>query len=102
MYRNQNALRIRFDKPGFFINDPRVEVDFDGVRIYEGSFMSGFDRTVTTSAGHHELVTRITVGPVMRPKRWTFELDEAPRFTITLRYSRFWGNFTRKLDLTRA
>lgn len=102
MYREPTRLRILFPHPGFFVNDPRVEVDLDGTRIYEGSFTSGFDHVAVVSPGTHTLVTRIAVGPVLRPKRYTFEIGDAPAYTATLRYSRLWGNFTTKLALSES
>jgi hypothetical protein len=99
MYREPTVLKILFPSPGFFINDTRVEVDLDGTRVFEGSFTAGFERDVHVSPGTHELVTRIALGPIMRPKAYRFSVGEAPVYTAVLRYSRFWGNFTRGLRL---
>jgi hypothetical protein len=95
-------LCVRFPAPGFFLTDCEFEVDVDGSRIYEGSFRDGFERELPIAPGDHELVTRIRIGPVLRPKRYRFHVDAGPRHTATLVYSRFWGNFSRKLKLERA
>ena len=39
-------LRVHFDSPGFFLNDPRVTVRVGDRTIYDGSFKSGFDVSV--------------------------------------------------------
>jgi hypothetical protein len=99
VYREPTVLRVIFPNPGFFISDTRLEVDLDGARIYEGSATSGFERTVQVAPGPHTLVTRIAVGPILRPKQYTVTIGEAPAYTAVLRYSRFWGNFTRTLNV---
>jgi hypothetical protein len=99
VYREPTVLRVLFPNPGFFISDTRLEVDLDGSRIYEGSAISGFDRSLRVAPGPHTLVTRIAVGPILRPKQYTLSIGEAPTYTAVLRYSRLWGNFTRRLHL---
>jgi hypothetical protein len=73
---NEAVLRVVFEKPGWFANDPRVVVALDGRTLHDGSFVAGFEMTVELDAGPHRLTT-----------------------TARLDYSRFWGNFARKLDL---
>jgi len=91
-------LRIVFDKPGFFIVDVRLLVTFDGRTVHDGSFMSGFDVSDEVAAGPHRIATEIA--PFKRRKTYDVTIGDAPSYTARLRYSRFWGNFTGKIQLT--
>lgn len=50
-------LRVSFAAPGFFINDPRVEVRLGDRVLYDGSFTNGFDVSIDVSPGRHTLET---------------------------------------------
>ncbi|NUP05872.1 MAG: hypothetical protein HOW73_07430 [Polyangiaceae bacterium] len=102
-------LRIIFPKPGFFITDVPLFITLDGRPLYEGGFTSGFDTTVAVYQGPHELTTRIELGAFRRTRQYNFVIDggaayrSAPQsYVARLSYSRFWGNFARKLELEQA
>jgi hypothetical protein len=102
-------LRVVFPDPGFFIGDTFLAVALDGNFIHRGSFLGGFDRIEQVTCGPHTLTTRLELGPIARTREYRFSLDaaadyraEPPRFQAHLEYSRFWGNFSRKLDVQRV
>lgn len=75
--------------------------------LHDGSFLSGFEATLELEPGPHRLTTRIEVGPFSRSRSYDFVLEadagyrEGPRrYLARLVYSRFWGNFTKKLDVS--
>jgi hypothetical protein len=90
-------LRIHFPKPGFFIADVRLQILLDGQPVYDGSFKSGADVTVAVAPGSHQIESRIELSPIVRTRRWDLAVDQAPA-TATLEYSRFWGNFKKRLS----
>jgi hypothetical protein len=103
------SLRVVFEKPGYFLNDPRMTVKLDGRTLHDGSMLSGFDRSEKVAPGHHVLETAIHVGLFSRKRRYVFVIggeghyrEPAARFVARLEYSRLWGNFARKLTLERA
>ncbi len=99
-------LRVHFDPPGFFLNDPRVSLRIGDRVLYDGSFKSGFDVSVELPSGRHELVTAIGVGGLQR--RQTIELPleasggyrDAPEVHAKLSYSRIFGNFGKRASLS--
>lgn len=97
-----HTLRILFPEPGFFLSDARLVIGLNGESLHDGSFKNGFETEVQLSAGTHQLSTRIQMGPLSRQRTYTLEIGDSARYTATLRYSRFWGNFTRKLRLDRS
>lgn len=98
-------LRVHFDSPGFFLNDPRVTVRVGDRTIYDGSFKSGFDVSVELP-GRHVLETAIDVAGLSRKQKIELPLDntggyrDVPEVHAKLSYSRFWGNFDKKADLS--
>lgn len=103
-------LRVRFDPPGWFANDPRVVVTLDGQPVYEGSFVRGFETTVELTPGKHTLATAIHLtDTIARRREYTIETpierthrEHPPGLEARLRYSRLWGNFGAKLELSRV
>ncbi len=93
------TLTVMFRPPGGFLTDTRLVVSLDGAAIYDGSFTSGFERQGPITPGVHRLETLIDAGIVQRRKHYTFEITPARAWLATLDYSRFWGNFARKLEL---
>jgi hypothetical protein len=105
---SEALLRVVFEKPGWFLNDPRVVVRLDESTLHDGSFTSGFERTVEVAPGPHRLTTAIHVGGFQRKRAYELVLggegayrEGTGRWVARLDYSRFWGNFTKKLDLCR-
>ncbi len=102
-------LRVRFDPPGWFANDPRVVLTIDGSPLFDGSFVRGFDTTVELAPGPHVLTTAIHLtDTIARRREYTIDapaLDperaHPPGLEARLRYSRLWGNFDKRLDLSR-
>jgi hypothetical protein len=103
---SEAVLRVVFEKPGWFANDPRVVVALDDRTLRDGSFVWGFEMTLELNAGPHRLTTTIHVGPLRRKRAYDFVLGDEGGYregrghhVARLHYSRFWGNFARKLDL---
>lgn len=104
---SEAVLRVVFEKPGWFANDPRVVVTLDDRTLHDGSFVSGFETTVELDAGPHRLSTAIHVGAFRRSRVYDVVLGDErgyregrTHWVARLSYSRFWGNFARKLDLS--
>jgi hypothetical protein len=87
-------LTIAFASPGFFLNDPRLSVWFDGHVIYDGSFVSGFETAFSAAPGNHLLAVRLTTPLFNREKQYPLAIQPANGVHVLLEYSRFWGNFT--------
>lgn len=99
---------VRFDCPGFFLNDPRLVVRFDEQVVHDGSFKGGVRAPVEVEPGQHMIETAIYVGSLPRTKRIPVWLDadlgsgeyrEAAGVEVVLSYSRLWGNFASKAQL---
>ena len=98
-------VRLRFPAPGFFINDPRVVVSLDGRTVYDGSFKDGFDVSLEVEPGPHVVDTTISVLGASRRQKIPLPLGDGSYRDVqvveaTLSYSRFWGNFTKRLALS--
>ena len=101
-------LRLFFPAPGFFLNDPRVEIRLGDRVLYDGSFKSGFDVSVEVAPGHHTLMTAIhaPVGNVARRQEIDLPLDNEggyrgiPEVHAELSYSRLFGNFERRASIS--
>jgi len=99
-------LRVLFDPPGFFLNDPRLVLRVDDRTIYDGSFKSGLDVSIEVPPGDLVLETAIEVGPVQRKQRISLPLGpgggyrDVPEVHAKISYSRFWGNFSKRAQLS--
>lgn len=96
MYWRQ-GLKTSFPPPGFFIADARVTLHFDGNVVYDGGLKSGFELELPVSPGRHTLTTTIDLELVQRRREYTIDMSAGQATSLVLRYSRFWGNFTREL-----
>lgn len=93
--------KVTFAKPGFFLADTTVEFWIDQRLGYRGGFRDGFEVWATLEPGPHALRTTLALGPITREKRWQLDVPVAgDLLAVTLRYSRFWGNFRSKLVIT--
>ena len=93
-------VRIVLRKPGWFMMDTTVKILWDGDVVYEGGFREGFEHELEAAHGPHRLEAAIRLGGLgSRTKSWDVDVHGS-RITATLRYSRFWGNFKRKLQIT--
>lgn len=95
------ALRISFPRPGFFLTDVRVTLTLDGRVVHDGGFMSGFELTLDVPPGAHSLASVIDLGLARRTREWAFEVPQGG-CAATISYSRFWGNFSKKLAIDPA
>ena len=98
---NGIPLTITFPAPGFFLNDSRLSVWFDGHPIYDGSFLAGFETSFPVFSGTHTLALRLTTPVFNREKQYPIVVEPANGYRIVLDYSRFWGNFTGAPQITR-
>ncbi|MGF1468561.1 MAG: hypothetical protein ACFCGT_20755 [Sandaracinaceae bacterium] len=105
-------LRVRFDPPGVFVNDPRLTVRLDDRVVFEGSFRRGFLVSKSVVPGPHVIETQIQLGPSLaRTRRYRFDVEgqpppgyrgSSPSLEARLAYSRFTGNFRRRLSVRRV
>ncbi len=95
-------LRIVFPKPGFFLTDVRLTITLDGLVVYDGGFLAGVDVAGEVAPGFHAITTRIEAGLFARERVYTVEVPAGRPVTVTLDYSRFWGNFTKTPTITSA
>lgn len=99
-------LHLRFPRPGFFLNDPRLVVTLDQRTLYDGGMLSGFDVSLELAPGVHVLTTAIhLIGSIARTQRIELPLDEGryrdvPVVHGTLEYSRLTGNFKKRVSLS--
>ena len=102
-------LQVVQPRTGFFLFDVQLHVTLDGQPFYFGSFTSGFDVTVEVATGRHVLQTIIDPGGIGRQRLYEITIPapesalyrgERPRVVAKLDYSRFWGNFSKKLDIS--
>jgi hypothetical protein len=89
-------LRIAFPPPGFFLVDARLVITVDGVQVYDGSFKQGVDLLVPVAPGPHDVETVIATGGITRRRHYTITMVPGRGATLSLDYSRFWGNFASK------
>ena len=86
-------------------NDPlsltKVNLILDGESL--GSFpFKGFEVDTLVSAGSHELVTELKMGPIKRTKEFSFNCsDSEDSIRYQLEHSQLWGNFSN-LNKTRG
>ncbi|MFI5296692.1 MAG: hypothetical protein ACHREM_01225 [Polyangiales bacterium] len=95
-------VRIAFPRPGWFLTDTRVVVRFNDSVIYDGSFRSGFEHSTQLPPGRHTLTTTIDVGLFNRTRSYELDVPTTGLCEVTLSYSRFWGNFTKRLVVSTA
>lgn len=101
-------LRVHFEPPGFFLNDPRLSVRLAGRVLYDGNFKCGFDVTVNVPAGKHVLETEIhgPLGGSGVTQRIELSLDadggyrDVPEVHAKLTYNRVRGNFHKRASLS--
>ncbi|MFO0549161.1 MAG: hypothetical protein U0271_12290 [Polyangiaceae bacterium] len=102
-------LNVVFVKPGWFMVDVAMTVVLDRDRVlHSGSFLGGIDRVLEVELGPHTLETILDLGAFSRRRSYSFTLEaptdyrsQRPTYRAVLRYSRFWGNFTRGLAVER-
>lgn len=88
-------LRILFPPPGFFLVDARLLVTIDGYPAYDGSFKQGLDRVLSVYPGHHQITVTIEMGGISRNRVYPITINPNSRYSLTLEYSRLWGNFAK-------
>src|SRR4051812_45799634 len=101
-------LRIRFDGPGWFANDPRLAITVDGTSAYEGAFRGGVITSIEVPSSKHRIGTSIAlVGGVARRQEIEVEIpgggyrEDGRGIEVLLSYSRLAGNFKRTVDTRR-
>lgn len=100
-------LQLTFAPPGFFLNDPRLVVMLDERKVYDGSFLHGFDVALEVQPGTHVVETAIHLaGSLARRQRIELVLDgsngyrDVPVVHGKLEYSRMSGNFKKRVSLS--
>lgn len=96
-----STLRVLFPRPGFFLSDIALGFWLDGQPVFSGGFLSGVDLPLPAAPGLHRLDALIDIGLMKRRRTW--EIDVPPGgCEVVIRYSRFWGNFAKQLELRPA
>jgi hypothetical protein len=91
-----STLRVVFHRPGFFVSDIALGLWLDGQPIFQGGFLSGVDVSWPAASGHHRLDAMLDLGILKRRRTWDVDVPVAG-CDVTIRYSRLWGNFSKKL-----
>lgn len=106
-HNSSMELLVRFSPPGFFLNDPRVEVRLGGRLLYEGGFLRGFECRATIGPGVHVLETTLgSMGSIGRPQRYELNLTpeggypDVSRVEVELTYNRLGGNFDKRASIS--
>ncbi len=94
-----SAVRLVFPRPGFFLNDVRALLTLDGALVYDGGFLAGIDVVVEATPGPHKLESVLDLGLFKRRRAWDVEVP-ATGCDVGIVYSRFWGNFSKKVTIT--
>jgi hypothetical protein len=95
-----SRVHVVFSKPGFMWNNPRLIVRLDSADVYDSKFKLGVDVTQEAAAGSHNVSTRIEFMGVSRNREYAVTVAPDTDLTVTLRYSRLWGNFSRRPELS--
>lgn len=67
-------IAVRFDPPGFFAVDGKVSLTFDGLPLYEGSFLAGFLAETEATPGAHQVDLSLALGVVKRAATWQIQV----------------------------
>jgi hypothetical protein len=73
-----------------------VLIWLDGYPVWRAPFERGVDHTVPVPPGHHRVDVRIDVEGLFARNR-SYAIEVAGPTRLDLRYSRFWGNFAKKV-----
>jgi hypothetical protein len=100
-------LRVVHEKPGFFLTDVPVDLALDGYTYWRASFLQGFVVDCPIAPGPHVLATRLELGVFGRTREYRLEIPPPDAsgdavWIAKLDYSRLWGNFSKKLSMSRA
>jgi hypothetical protein len=98
--RMAQQLRISLSKPAFYLTDPRLVVNLDQDVVYDGSFTSGVDAARSLTPGSRRVQTSVKLGPFERRRSYDIKVAEGADLTLTLEYSRLWGNFSAAPNLS--
>jgi hypothetical protein len=91
-------LHVVWPKPTLMIPMGSVLLWVDGRPVWRGPFEHGVDVSVPVLPGKHRLEVKIDVeGMFSRTRGYDVEVSGAMRLDLT--YSRFWGNFSKKVGL---
>jgi hypothetical protein len=90
------CMHIALQRPGFFLGDAQVVLRLDGVAVYSGGFRAGIDVAIPAAAGRHVLEATLEIPMLKRTRSWDVIVAD-PGCQVTLEYSRFWGNFAKKV-----
>ncbi len=92
------SLHVVWPKPTLMIPMGSVLVWVDGQPAWRGPFEQGVDVTVPMPPGRHRVDVRIDVEGLFARNR-SYEVDVTGPMRLDLHYSRFWGNFAKKVVL---
>ena len=90
------SLHVVWPKPTLMIPMGSVLVWVDGQPAWRGPFEQGVDVTVPMPPGRHRVDVRIDVEGLFARNR-SYEVEVAGPTRFDLHYSRFWGNFSKKV-----
>jgi len=98
-----SEVLLRFQPPGFALNDARLVVHLDSAMVFDGPFRAGFDYRVTVAPGRHRVDARIVIASVTpRTRTWYFDVGVDEQCLAALDYSRMSGNFGTSLGIRRS
>ncbi len=86
-------------KGKWHVLDAPVAVSLDGTPIAEGFVGQGFDLTILSTVGPHELSVKI---PIRKERKYWLHFPQPGEYAVDLSYSRAWGNFSAKFRVRRT
>ncbi|MEZ4369673.1 MAG: hypothetical protein R3B07_02580 [Polyangiaceae bacterium] len=88
-------VTIRFEKPRLYLAGSKLTVSLNTQLVFQGDFTDGFEETLEVAPGTHQVNTRVEIG-IVRTRSVPVAVEAGRHTLISLEYSRFWGNFTKK------
>jgi serine/threonine protein kinase len=90
------GVSVRLIYPGEkFFFDAGIDVLFDGQPVGKGTVTKGFDFTVDTAPGNHQLEVKV----ILRSKYYFLQLQQPGKYEVRLHYDKIWATFANRIDV---
>jgi eukaryotic-like serine/threonine-protein kinase len=91
----KGGMRVRLLYEGiFFLDNPRIDIFFDQRLVGSGSIRTGFDLSLETTRGKHELELRTDLRLWTKTKSFPVPLERKGPYEVRVYWNRWWGNFS--------
>ena len=91
-------LHVVWPSPTLMLPMGSVLIWVDGLPAWRAPFERGVDLTVPVAPGRHRVDVRIDVEGLFARNR-SYDVEVTGPSRLELDYSRFWGNFSKKITL---